>query len=444
MRPLKLEESIRLPWPSAVQRHLDDRNWGVLRRVLVVFGPGAAVAVVALLSEGHRWRALAWGLAFAWSGAIFVGRTSALFERRFRDVLVIWIGLQSLAIALTMPAAEAGAVFSGFVFPFAFIALRLRAREVAGLGSLWGATLVWSLSRPEMADDGGARVALGVVGGLLLLALAALGLKLTRGVMERFSEEWYEAVARETERSRMREELQDARAIQLSMLPTAGPSLDWVDWSAASLPATEVGGDFFDYFELSPLRLAVVIGDVAGHGVASGIVLSGVRSGLYLLREQLTSPIEVMLRLNAMVRETAPGRMFVTLQIALVDAGEGSIRLVSAGHPPALHVDAEGESCFLGEGGLPLGTQLEPALREVRQPFGRGDSLLLYSDGLQEVSDLHGEAFGTRRLLREAKRKGGSERAARELRDGVLNSVSRFKGDVAQGDDLTLVVLKHR
>lgn len=444
MKPLKLEDSIRLPWPHAVQRHLDDRNFTVLRRVLLIAGPGSAIAVIALMAEGHRWLALAWGLVLVWSGAIFLGRTAAIFERRFRDVLLIWLGVTSLAIVVSLPAPAAAASFSGFVYPLAFVALRLRLRETVALGALWGATLLWSLNRPGMAAQGGARLALGVVGGLFLIALAALGLELTRRVMARFSREWEEALARETERSRMREELQDARAIQLSMLPTGGPALDWVDWSAASLPATEVGGDFFEHFVLSPLRLAVVIGDVAGHGVASGIVLSGVRSGLYLLRDQLTAPIEVMLRLNGMVRETAPGRMFVTLQIALVDIGEGSIRLVSAGHPPALHVAADGGTQFLGEGGLPLGTQLEPALREVSRPFARGDALLLYSDGLQEVQDLHGENFGARRLVREARRKGGSERAAREIRDGVLNSVSRFKGDVAQGDDLTLVVLKHR
>ena len=126
--------------------------------------------------------------------------------------------------------------------------------------------------------------------------------------MERFVRDWRAELLREREQSRMRDELNSAREMQLSMLPRHDPEMDWLDFSGVSLPASEVGGDYFEHFKVNDSVLAVVIGDVAGHGMASGLVLSGVRSGLYLLRENLTSPVEVLERLNRLVRETAPRR----------------------------------------------------------------------------------------------------------------------------------------
>ena len=106
----------------------------------------------------------------------------------------------------------------------------------------------------------------------------------------------------------MREEFDTARRIQLSMLPQGPPNVSWIEVAAASLPATEVGGDYYDYFRISPSQIVVVIGDVAGHGLASGLLLSGVRSCLYLLEKDLASPVEVLDRLNHMVRRTTDRR----------------------------------------------------------------------------------------------------------------------------------------
>ena len=85
----------------------------------------------------------------------------------------------------------------------------------------------------------------------------------------------------------MREELEDARAIQLAMLPSSAPEMGWLELQGMSLPATEVGGDYYDFLKVDEDRIAVVVGDVAGHGVASGLLLSGVRAGLHLLRGDL-------------------------------------------------------------------------------------------------------------------------------------------------------------
>src|SRR6185295_429311 len=123
---------------------------------------------------------------------------------------------------------------------------------------------------------------------LLCFAFSAFFSQLAR---RRFLEVWRKEHSRHRERLRMREEIEYARKIQLSMLPQRAPELDWIDLAAASLPATEVGGDYYDYFHLADARLVLVLGDVSGHGLASGLLLSGVRSCLYLLEEELGSPI---------------------------------------------------------------------------------------------------------------------------------------------------------
>ena len=124
----------------------------------------------------------------------------------------------------------------------------------------------------------------------------------------------------------MREELEDARAIQLAMLPSSAPEVGWLELQGMSLPATEVGGDYYDFLKIDEDRIAVVVGDVAGHGVASGLLLSGVRAGLHLLRADLVHPHAVVERLNLLVRDSGVSRLFMSLVVALFDRQTGKGR----------------------------------------------------------------------------------------------------------------------
>ena len=239
----------------------------------------------------------------------------------------------------------------------------------------------------------------------------------------------------------MRTELEDAREVQLSMLPEGIPDLDWVDLASLSLPASEVGGDYFDYFELTGSRLAVIIADVAGHGMASGLVLSAVRGGLHLLRDELARPVEVLEKLDRMLRETVGNRIFVTLQIALLDPGAGRLTVANAGHPPLFLISRDGGAVRLGANSLPLGTRLAGEFSDETVNVGAGDVLLLFSDGVVEVRNPDGEELGEDRLLkalRQARQLGHAE----AIRDGLLEAVERFRQGVEQEDDLTLVVTR--
>jgi serine phosphatase RsbU (regulator of sigma subunit) len=439
-----LEELIRLPEDAAVQAYFDGENTSLLRRLMVLLLAGAVVGVIGFLGSKRYLQAGTWFVGLLAMLAVYLSRSSRFYQRNARVILMALLVVALLMVVLSFDDPEPGFAFAGFVFPLLLIPFRMRAREYLALAIVFSAAAAWFVAGGGMVQGAGERI------GLLLsqLSVATIAVvvaaRISRTRQESFLTAYRREIARETERTRMRSELHDAREIQLSMLPKAAPALPWLDYSSISLPASEVGGDYFEYFLLSETRLVIAIGDVAGHGVASGLVLSGVRSGLHLLRDKLVQPLGVLAELNRMVRETAPTRMFVTLQIVLLDYGRQRLTVANAGHPPLLRMAASGEEIeTLGASGLPLGTGLEPSLAEISEPLDKGDTLVLYTDGLPEIRDLRGDVYGEDRLVREVKRVSRNS-SARQIRDSILNSVSSFKADVTQEDDLTLMVLKIR
>lgn len=444
MKPLALTDSVRLPEESAVQRHFDDANWRAWRWVVGVALVGSATGLGVTLAAGARLEALAWGVDLIATAALILGRRTLLFERWFHAILIAHLLLQIGVLLVVSPAPEFSYALTAYIAPFVLLRLRVRPSELVGLLAL---TLTLALlasfgvGAPRQRSTGTEiGMAIGAVAWAPLVLW--LGTRITAGFRRRFLVDWRREHARSREQDRMREELHDARQIQLSMLPRQTPNLGWLDLASASLPASEVGGDYFDFVVLDPERLAVVVGDVAGHGMASGLVLASIRAGLHLLHSDLATPTVALGRLDHMVREIAPGRMYVTLQIAVLDHRAHELRLASAGHPPALIYRAtSGEVMEIGGPATPLGTRLESPLEERSSQLGVGDVMVFYSDGVVEATDLKGEPFGDRRLA-ESLRRHATGHSAAEIRGSLILTVNRFKGDVELRDDLTVVVAK--
>ena len=447
MRALNLEDLVPLSESEAVQKHFDLKNYAILRWVLAGFGAAGMGLVIAAIVQKD---ALLGGCALANLVIVlclFTLRETDPFARYFRHLLLIYLALQLLLIVLPIESNETAVVFAGFLFPLGLLLLRLRIVEyLLVLGSCWflAVILLYNASitanKPLAIDS---LIGMSVVIGLVLLIAGGL----TRRQRRLFLADFRRESAKNRERQRMRQEIETARRIQIGMLPQSAPEVAWIDFAAASLPATEVGGDYYDYFELGPKRLALVIGDVSGHGLASGLVLSGVRSGLYLLEPELERPVAVLERLDRMVRQTSDRRTFVTLLCAVLDVEDeasGTLTVASAGHPPLLHLDRRLHRVEeVGHGALPLGTRLPARYQQDRRGVGRGDLLVLYTDGLTESTDGSGREYGDERL-RRALARAESCRTAREARDLLLEDLSRFKGDGEQLDDITLVVVRLR
>jgi serine phosphatase RsbU (regulator of sigma subunit) len=338
-------------------------------------------------------------------------------------------------------AADGGVATWFFLIPILAGRFRLASGETLALfGSLYAVIAVRLVGESLLTRQSAPFVSL-IGFGLLMVAIGTVSWALSRRQEAEFLIRWRHESARHRDRLRMKQELEYAREIQLSMLPRRAPDLTWLDVAALSLPATEVGGDYYDYFELDDDRLAVVVGDVTGHGVASGLVLSGVRSSLNLLHDEMEHPGAVLDRVNLMLKRTSAPRMLMTLAIALLDRRNGTAVVSTAGHPPALIRGTGGGVIEAGSGAFPLGAMNQARYVEDRVDLEPGDVVLLYSDGLVETMNPDGDQFGWRRLtdLLENLDDGLS---AKSVRDLVLREVWDFKSTASQVDDVTMVVIR--
>lgn len=443
MKAPTLDELVLLPEPLALQRHYDARSYRAWRWLLLVTTVFHVVFMAQSADNKSTFGAILHGVCLLLGIALFTLRGRDFFTRYFRQILLCWLFIQILALKNASAQVGDAAVFFGAVF--FLLTLRLRISEHFLLFLAYWVAAVLPLEWLGVQRTTEATTQEDIIAVSVLTVLNLIGaLVFTQLRRRRFLAEWRREHFRQRERLRMREEIEYARKIQLSMLPQGPPDVDWLDLAAASLPATEVGGDYYDYFRLSPSQFAVVLGDVSGHGLASGLLLSGVRSCLYLLDEYLVSPIRVFERLNHMVRRTTDRRTYVTLLCAVFDREQGTLTVTSAGHPPVLRWDAQaGGFTEAGQGAPPLGTFLEAEYVEDRIPVASGDLLVLYTDGLIETRNSHDQEYGEDRLRRTIAR-ASTVRTARELRDAILGDLANFKGDEEQADDITVVAVRLR
>jgi serine phosphatase RsbU (regulator of sigma subunit) len=261
-----------------------------------------------------------------------------------------------------------------------------------------------------------------------------------RGVRDA-SAVWQQRVQRERiERERVEQELRVARSIQQASLPDEVPTLE--GWQIAPFyqPAREVGGDFYDFFELEDGRLGIVVGDATGKGVPAALVMASTRSMLRAVAQALgsSSPGDVLGRVNDALVTDIPPNMFVTCFYGVLDPESGSFTYANAGHDlPYLWHGGEAEE--LRARGMPLGLMPGMDYEQKEIELDAGDSALLYSDGLVEAHDPKGEMFGFPRL-RELVAEHGEERA---LGDFLMEELYSFVGEGwEQEDDITLLTLR--
>lgn len=244
------------------------------------------------------------------------------------------------------------------------------------------------------------------------------------------------------EAKRIERELSLAREIQMNLVPSR--PLAFGRWEAFGrvVPAQQVGGDAFDYFVIEQRRLGLAIADVSGKGVPAALLMSNVQASLRAFCGGGQPIPEKVRHVNQSVaRSAAPGK-FITLFYAELDPASGRLTYTNAGHNyPLLHRGG-GALEELAEGGLPLGLFEGSDYAEGETVMRPGDTLLLYSDGVSEALDAHGQELGEPRL-----RELWARHAALPPGDcirAMLAEVEAFRGAEPQSDDITLVVLAAR
>lgn len=247
--------------------------------------------------------------------------------------------------------------------------------------------------------------------------------------------------AERLERERIVQELEIARNIQQSLLPDTTPVLEGADIIALSLPAKQVGGDFYDFIPLSEKQLGVVIADVSGKGVPAALFMALSRA---LMRANSLNDPHVtgaVIRTNRLILDCATSGLFVTLFYGILDMQSRAMKYVCAGHnPPMLYKEQTGDIHMLEADGIALGVIDDIELEEKELTLEKGDVIVLYTDGVTEASNVQEEEFGEERLARLI-----SEHytlSASDLIAKIQDVVMSFAGEAPQFDDFTLTVVK--
>jgi serine phosphatase RsbU (regulator of sigma subunit) len=241
-------------------------------------------------------------------------------------------------------------------------------------------------------------------------------------------------------RQSIEQELRVARSIQQALLPQGLPQIDGWQITPYYQPAREVGGDFYDFFELEDGRLGVVEGDATGKGMPAALVASAACSMLRAVAQALgsSSPGEVLARVNETLLDRIPPNMFVTCFYSILDPKRASLSYANAGHDlPYLWGGGHAEE--LRARGMPLGLMPGMEYEEKEIELDAGEGVLFYTDGLVEAHDPKGEMFGFPRL-RALIAEHGEERSLGNL---LLEELYSFVGEGwEQEDDITLLTLK--
>jgi serine phosphatase RsbU (regulator of sigma subunit) len=242
-------------------------------------------------------------------------------------------------------------------------------------------------------------------------------------------------------RERLETEVQLARQIQKTFLPESLPQFTGWDLAARWKTARQVGGDFYDVFNLPDNRLGLFIADVADKGVPAALFMALTRTLVRAAVLELDSPAEVVRRVDELLIPDTKQGMFVTAVYAVLDMNTNELTYVNAGHNPPLWRRANGNIERLTRTAIALGVAIVSAPVEQRTiQLEPGDNLLLYTDGLTESFNTEGEFYGEERLVQTLLSDQCS--SADELMDVVEKSLLEFVQDMPPADDLTMLVLR--
>src|SRR5215212_921126 len=241
------------------------------------------------------------------------------------------------------------------------------------------------------------------------------------------------------ERERAEQELRVARRIQQASLPMTTPTLEGWQINPFYQPAREVGGDFYDFYELDYGRVGLVVGDATGKGVPAALVENAICAFLGgVAIASGSSPGEVLARVNEKVIARIPPNMFVTCFYAILEPESGRLSYANAGHDlPYLRRSGDAEE--LRARGMPLGLMSGMSYEEGEVSLGEGDTILFYSDGLVEAHNSKGEMFGFPRLRARVAEHGEES----SLGVFLMEELYSFVGEGwEQEDDITLLTVR--
>jgi serine phosphatase RsbU (regulator of sigma subunit) len=242
------------------------------------------------------------------------------------------------------------------------------------------------------------------------------------------------------EQERLRRELELSRLIQNEMLPRAPLRLGAAEIKGVSIPAREVGGDFFNYFALADGRLALLVGDVSGKGVSAALLMANVQATLRARLPHQPDLARLATELDREIDATTPGGVYFTLFLGILDAVHHELRYINAGHNPQFILHSDGRVTPMPATGLPIAIYPGQPYAEEVLAINGGDVIFFYTDGLVETENPAEEMFGIERLqaLLAVEHTNGID----AILQSVEQAIRTFRGPAEPFDDATMMVLR--
>ena len=247
-----------------------------------------------------------------------------------------------------------------------------------------------------------------------------------------------------TERQRLQRELEIARMVQMSFLPKKDPMIPGLEIASRCTPAYEVGGDYYDFIQVGPHKLAVAIGDVSGKGTQAAFYMTLTKGFLHALASQYESPAAVLTEMNKLFYKNVERGNFISMIYAVFDMERHTLSVARAGHNPLFRKKQDQDVDVILSKGLALGFEsgekFAATIEEVTQPLHPGDVFVFYTDGIPEAMSNIREEFGEERMMQSIQIYEGT--TPQGYMDHLFKETERFTGKAEQHDDMTVVVVK--
>jgi len=245
----------------------------------------------------------------------------------------------------------------------------------------------------------------------------------------------------EAEIQRVKKELNDAREMQMNLLPSKAPNIPHFELAGISIPANEVGGDFYDYLTFDNDLIGIVLADVSGkglHGAMSAVMTYGI---LHEVVHTESMPAEILFRLNTNLCPLLRDSMFAALNFSILDPQAKRFCYTNAGQPYPV-IKRNGNIKTVELGGLPLGLMTGTTYDEKTIDLNSGDYVIFYTDGITDAMNQAEDLYGFDRFG-ETIKDANSDISADEMIQHIMQDIQFFVGDAEQFDDMTVVVLRY-
>ncbi len=248
-----------------------------------------------------------------------------------------------------------------------------------------------------------------------------------------------------TERQRLQRELEIAKDVQMSFLPSVNPRTPGLDVAARCIPALEVGGDYFDFIEPDREKFGVIVGDVSGKGTQAAFYMTLTKGFLKAISKTSSSPLEVLKQMNSLFYENVERGTFISMIYGVFDKSSNVLRLARAGHNPLIYYSRSKDSVTdLYPPGMALGLEkgevFNSVITETVTKVEAGDVFVFYTDGFSEAMNKSGQEFGEDRLWECVTKYSGLK--SEQIVEKIFGEAKNFMGKAEQHDDMSIVVVK--